>query len=318
MSYHRLIEIDAMRGLAIMFVVTIHTFWLYDYAPILWFGVPMFVFISGLVLTYKYKEKMDIFRFYKNRILFIGIPYLFWSAIMMLVYFPDTLSRPIDATFAYYLKTSTGNWQTLWFVYLIFQFYMLFPFLIELYKRSSCKQHCLFVFGGFFLTFISFVVWNNLLVGLNTNLLPWSYYFILGMTIGYHWNGVFEFLNRIKRFLLPVCLLFGMYIVLSPSLSKIPLWFNYSYSYSTLFVLTGSSLMILFILFLFVNTKRWLGVFRFLGSLSFGIFLIHRTVMAFLSQLPYQVFFIIVSLVSICLVWLLQKLPYSEYIIGKK
>jgi membrane-bound acyltransferase YfiQ involved in biofilm formation len=87
-----------------------------------------------------------------------------------------------------------------------------------------------------------------------------------------------------------------------------------SFSYATLFVLWGSPITIIVFLTIFSNWKSKL--FRFLGAFSFGIFLSHRILMTVFVDLPYQI--LVIPTISIGLVWLIWKIPYGEYIIGRK
>jgi fucose 4-O-acetylase-like acetyltransferase len=170
-SSKRIEEIDALRGLAIIFVLVIHLYWLGQYTSIMLFGVPTFVFVSGLALTYTYKNRLDLKRYMKNRILFVGLPYLFWSAVLMIAQNPDkNLNSPLLALETYLDYTFRGRWLTLWFVYMIFQFYIIFPFLLEAYKRLTSLQRNLLILATMCLSTIYFVVFQTWIYGASINI----------------------------------------------------------------------------------------------------------------------------------------------------
>ena len=146
----RLFEIDALRGYALLFVLIRHfsimqIIGLSQYLSLTLFSVPVFIFISGLVLAYNYrKRKFGIKNFYKKRFFHIGIPYLIWAAIFTIIY-ERPFTDPSKVLLKYLYRTATGGWFTLWFVFVLFQFYMLFPLLIKLYDLMSPIYHKLLI-----------------------------------------------------------------------------------------------------------------------------------------------------------------------------
>jgi membrane-bound acyltransferase YfiQ involved in biofilm formation len=311
----RIGEIDALRGLAIIFVLVMHLYWLGQYFPITLFGVPIFVFVSGLALTYTYKNRLDLARYVKNRVLFVGLPYLFWSAMLMIAQNPNnSLNSPLLALETYLDYTFNGRWLTLWFVYMIFQFYIIFPFLLEFYKRLTGQLRNFLVLVTMCFSSIYFVVFERSYgVIVNLHLSTWIFYFVLGMAIGYNWEKVFGTLSLKKNFTLLATVLYGIFVYSIPILTELPFILP-SFSYATLFVLWGSTITIIVFLVIFSNWKR--TPIRILGTFSFGIFLTHRILMTVFVGLPCQI--LVIPIISIGLVWLIWKIPHSEYIIGKK
>lgn len=311
----RIGEIDALRGLAIIFVLVMHLYWLGQYFPITLFGVPIFVFVSGLALTYTYKNRLDLARYVKSRVLFVGLPYLFWSAILMIAQNPNnSLNSPLHAFETYLDYTFNGRWLTLWFVYMIFQFYMIFPFLLEFYKRLTGQLRNFLVLATMCFSSIYFVVFERFYgVIVNLHLSTWIFYFVLGMAIGYNWEKVSGALSLKKNFALLAIILYGIFVYFIPTMTELPFILP-GFSYATLFVLWGGTITIIVFLVIFSN---WKGTpFRILGAFSFGIFLAHRILMTAFVGLPCQI--LVIPAISIGLVWLIWKIPHSEYIIGKK
>ncbi len=311
----RIGEVDALRGLAIIFVLVMHLYWLGQYFPITLFGVPIFVFVSGLALTYTYKNRLNLTRYAKSRVLFVGLPYLFWSAMLMITQNPNNcLNSPLQALETYLDYTFNGRWLTLWFVYMIFQFYIIFPFLLEFYKRLTVQLRNFLVLATMCFSSIYFVVFERSFgVIVNLHLSTWIFYFVLGMAIGYNWEKVSSSLSLKKEFVLLAIVLYGIFVYFIPTLTELPFILP-SFSYATLFVLWGGTITIIVFLVIFSNWKR--TPFRILGAFSFGIFLTHRILMTAFVGLSCQI--LVIPIISIGLVWLLWKIPYSEYIIGKK
>ncbi len=89
--------------------------------------------ISGLVLFYNYRsiDEFDIGRFYKKKVKFILIPYTIWSTIYFL-YTSYISGLPINRErllgFGRGLLLGGENFSHLYFIFLIFQFYIVVPF----------------------------------------------------------------------------------------------------------------------------------------------------------------------------------------------
>ncbi|MCD6181761.1 MAG: acyltransferase [Candidatus Cloacimonetes bacterium] len=156
-------ELNLLRGMAIIAVICIHvtakfvqmdtfntTTILNLMADALFqFAVPLFIFISGFVLTARYKgsltENADFKygTFYRKRFRKILPGYLLFSLIY---YFVPFLSEFIHGIFNLTFFDFAGKMLlarchgNLWFVALIMQFYLLFPFLLKLFSRFNKKD----------------------------------------------------------------------------------------------------------------------------------------------------------------------------------
>ena len=101
-----------------------------------------FFFISACMLTYTYayadlKRKSALRRFYWRRFVSVGIPYLCWT----LIYYLSTLPN------AHYPSTGQALWALphllyvgyyhLYFLLVIMQFYLAFPFVLWLLRRTA-------------------------------------------------------------------------------------------------------------------------------------------------------------------------------------
>lgn len=201
--------IDILRGLAISSVVGIHLLSSYPaaiYAPnitgffflvlnqLLRFSVPLFVALSGYMLTAKYKgQTIDVKEFYSKRFKKILLLYLFWSLVIYIV----LSASPVWSQY----NQSIFHWQTLlfgradyhlYFVPMIFQLYLIFPLLHELtHKRKMITVFATFTLQLAVLILFTTVVEHRLghaAPGLNDQKQylfagSWFFYFVLGMLL---------------------------------------------------------------------------------------------------------------------------------------
>ncbi len=142
-------EFEHLRAFAIVAIVAIHAlaFGLYisgpDYIIVLTtyfthladFGVPLFFFVSGLLLAMRYYEKLNLREFYTRRVVSILPPVLAFSLVYIAFNWFILGQRSIAQQLgALVLFDATGPF---WFIAVILELYILFPFLITLYKRTE-------------------------------------------------------------------------------------------------------------------------------------------------------------------------------------
>jgi peptidoglycan/LPS O-acetylase OafA/YrhL len=93
------------------------------------FAVPVFIFITGLVLFYNYNRELHYGSFILKRCKDILLPYLLWSTVYALIF------REVGLPFWLELKQIFNLWLTgtasyhLWYVVMMIQLYLLFPFI---------------------------------------------------------------------------------------------------------------------------------------------------------------------------------------------
>lgn len=117
---------NLLKGFAILAVVAIHVInvfigrnlWLTNWDQVLRFSVPLFTALSGLALAKKYAAGLKLKEFYSRRLLKLLPLYALWSAVYWLV-----TRQPFP--FAYHL----------YFVPMIFQAYLIFPFILPIIKK---------------------------------------------------------------------------------------------------------------------------------------------------------------------------------------
>lgn len=166
------VSLDVTRGILIILVILGHvsTFLVFErgikpphipsplaVSDYLWvflrqslgFVIPVFLFISGYVLTqvYKVKTPLNIVRFYKNRLKRIYVPFLFWLSVYMLFFWDEiTLSQALIS-----LVFLDGSFH-FWYIWVICVLYLAFPFLLA----AARKNAAMVVVGMVFLVLLSF------------------------------------------------------------------------------------------------------------------------------------------------------------------
>lgn len=194
------------------------------------FGTPVFMMISGFVLFYNYRtpSEFDAKRFYKKKAVYLIIPYTIWSVgyfIFKTYFYRIPLS---ENWFAGLIKDILlGNtFSHLYFIFLIVQFYILFPLFIKYLSNSMINkpvrtfiiifilQGALLIYEFYFrrpinsafMKFIDIYYWKTAI--------GWFYYFLTGGIIGYHYHKFVDFVDKyIKQiaisYLLSTCLFLG-------------------------------------------------------------------------------------------------------------
>jgi surface polysaccharide O-acyltransferase-like enzyme len=146
-----------LRGISILAVVGIHI--LASFPPgtfttsrqlafflsvdqLLRFSVPMFVFLSGYALTKKYQQVNFSWKEFVSRRLTKLLPlYFFWAAVGWIIFQLMPLWRGPETHIPWWqlLLTSRVDYH-LYFVGMIFQLYLIFPFLRFLCRKISCTN----------------------------------------------------------------------------------------------------------------------------------------------------------------------------------
>lgn len=200
MKVKRLLDIDIAIGVSIILVVYGHL--LLDNTLPLWyiksrevvyrFHMPLFMFFSGFLMSYSYKEVNSLKQYkdyiFKRASKFIPA-YLLFSAIFLVFELVDEgftiqkLKADVLDIFLYPSKAPAGF---LWYIYVLFQFYVIFPLL----KRIPIKYLiiCLVIVGSLhLLEFTSF---------LNLDLFVFYLFFIiLGILATEFLNNYYKLVN---------------------------------------------------------------------------------------------------------------------------
>jgi len=145
----RIVAYDALRLLAILTVVAIHSLMPYREvlpasAPVrvlddvLHYAVPLFVFISGaLVWARPLRGRKGAYRrFLARRFALIGLPYLAWAGLYAILYVARAGDTARAALQVPGLVASGHIWYHLYFVPMLLTFYLLTPVAARALERS--------------------------------------------------------------------------------------------------------------------------------------------------------------------------------------
>lgn len=176
------------------------------------FGSPIFMMVSGLVLFYNYRsmDEFDTKRFYTKKIKFILVPYVLWSTIYFL-YKIYIYKMPMieQGVLGFARGILLGEvFSHLYFIFLIFQFYIILPLLIK-YLTETMKEKPFIIFSLFFIfqgTVLTYGYYfkNPEATGIVKlfnlyywkTLFSWCFYFMTGGLIGIHYDKVVDFIDK--------------------------------------------------------------------------------------------------------------------------
>lgn len=361
-KHNRIGEIDYLRGFAILGVILIHAsanfskmgnvnlllISLVFIARASRFAVPLFILISGIVLSLRYYGKFSYIAFYKRRAISIIPQYLIFSTFFLcFLYLQGNLLSPSDIVFKF---LTASSYYHLWFFAIIMQFYMFYPFLIRLYssyQKQNKTTHILI------LLLLIQVLWNIVMLLITTRMdnevvdimaqrifVRDIFYFMLGVHIGKNLEDV---KNKICFSKISRHILLSLLITMVLSFSWILGLNTYGYFYDIpplhftidrilepiLYIATFLVLMKLS--FDILKSKTFFTrILNELGTYSFGIYFIHAFYLVIIADnlelisifytnwIFYPMLIILDIILSYVTIKIIGYLPYSELIIGVK
>lgn len=203
-------ELQLVRAMAILAVLMVHAtsyatvqltnsslYVVYNALNVLMkYGTPVFIALSSMVLFYNYKDRpmgrQFLSRFYKQRLLYILLPYVMFSLFYFFLSLMASSSEPWNiATLAksFALKLATGKAYThLYYIFIMIQFYLAFPFVLWLFQRYRQLPQWSIVLG--LLLQWSFVIGNKFLFQVQNKgswALSYVACYMLGAALGYYY-----------------------------------------------------------------------------------------------------------------------------------
>ncbi len=340
-------NMDAINGLAALYMsidVLSH------------FAVPLFIVISGFVLYNKYSDDIDIKRFYKKRLKSVLPQYLIFSTFYLAATYIGSivLARPVnlDILHIIYRYLTGGCFYHLWFFVLIIQLYLLYPVILRLYNYCDVRGRILELLFTVFFIGVLYNVYpipdifilgaSTQILGVATKFIGYVFYLVLGMTIR----------RRYDELLLKSLPKTSLYYASIPLLCCTVIGiFGYAQRYFNLDItqilpIIGSYwrwitaminplyYVVIFALCFYISLNivssrsTTLKLLEKIGAYSFGIYLVHAFILYIIvlafqrfgfdwnNWLFYPLMCIITLVLSYLSVEILQKFPYSEYLIG--
>jgi probable poly-beta-1,6-N-acetyl-D-glucosamine export protein len=293
---------DFFRGISIICVIIIHSLTQskMDVLPYtdwkLWFGlflrqivdfaVPSFLFISGFLLS---KHDIKNFKEYKSfistRVAKIGVPYIIWSFLSILLFM--LLGNKYTPTEIFF-EILTGSAQpAYYFIFVLFIFYLIFP-LLYYFNKNFGKIGFLVIILLNLLTII-FLKYFFTYYGYY---LPFPLYALVPSTwILFFYMGIFFKSNNYEKALNSNINIVYLFVLLFLAFSMLESYEIYAltgiFDFASSPVKISSflySISIVILLYFFRNKHIGLPDFLIsIGRFSFGIYLIHMFIMRFIS-----------------------------------
>ncbi|TCP52689.1 surface polysaccharide O-acyltransferase-like enzyme [Tumebacillus sp. BK434] len=360
-------EIELLRALAFLAVVVQHAIAHYTFDPgmtpadgvaigllllAVKFAVPLFVFITGLVLFYNYDGPLRYGDFVWKRFRDIIVPYLVWTGFYFLMY--HVWNHPdVSAVWEFVRLAVTGKASYhLWYVVMIFQFYLLFPLLRRAFVwlrgllKARWQVYAVLTLSAGLYVYLMTLVWplNVLMEAWNVpvltplftkfadrNALYFVYYFAMGAVTGLaltHWRA---FLTKYRTAIWAVFAgMFAYFAYRVIGMYQYEPAFRVNFDYLFLLrpwmaVFLIVSILALYLLAMRVGTSRWAAV---IGRYSFGAYLMHAYVLRqtyFLTDgllagynvtLRTVIAALLCAAVSILATMLLAKTPLGKVVVG--
>lgn len=327
----RIPQLDVFRALAIGAVLTIHAtsrtlaetegtgmFHLFLFInKISQFAVPSFIFLSGFVLFYNYIDRpltrRTVTNFYGRRLMYIVVPYVVFSVFYYLIklYAGNGWSTPLPqmaGKLFHYLWTGTA-YTHLYYVIIIIQFYVLFPPLLALLKRSRTLAAWSPLLGlalqwGFIVLNKYMTINGHWQISKGSIALSYFAYFLLGAGIAVHYS-------KLKAWLIPHlagwksgkgAFWAGLWVIWAAAgITYVELWHAYymkqpwvsnSLWYEALGIfhalLTCIVLLQLSFMLYGQGKGRMVWALSHIGVCSFGIYLVHPAVLYVYRMLPFS------------------------------
>ncbi|WP_051620527.1 acyltransferase [Paenibacillus sp. UNC451MF] len=315
----RIEEIQYLRGFAFLAVVLQHSIGHYAYLPetglengavlallliAAKFAVPMFIFITGLVLFYNYRDKVPFVPFVRKRFKDIILPYIIWSTVYA-IFFEETGTKIWIECKRILLDWFTGKASYhLWYVVMSIQLYLLFPVVQRgvLWVWNRSKPWMLrtgFVLLCLFYIYLTAEVGNigSFFEGLHIpvitplfteyadrNALYFFIYFIMGAAVGLNFQLWKQWMMTTKWLwisLYLICCVVLFYKIMRSFQTSSGYVIQYNYTlllqpFMALFLLLSVIAMSIAAVVLHEGTSTWLcQIFSYLGKHSYGAYLAH-------------------------------------------
>lgn len=301
-------EIYLVRTLAILGVLMVHStsqvtvdlhsdsglYPIYNFLNIFFkFGTPTFIFLSAFVLFYSYLDRDLTYplmkRFYKNRLKFILIPYVIFSAFYfftLAIHFNYYGNDYAEMFSNFFNRLATGKaYAHLYFVFISIQFYILFPLLLwVMQKKRALIKHAIWIGFAvqwtFFLLNHYFHIYDFSDIPKGSWAVSYFSYYMLGAFMGVYYEKFLEWMRAgWKYWVWGLWLLAGglhVYIYYLQRVQDIYSDTKWYELYWNLHTILSALVLFHFAFWLFKVLPKWATkTMIHIGICSFGIYLLH-------------------------------------------
>jgi len=368
MARPRVVELDFIRASAILLVVILHVSAAYvAYSRVdsnvfhlglllnQWSRIclPLFVFVSGFGLFYKYgqKNQLKLKDFYLRRFYTVFVPYLVWSFIYMIlrdIFNPSFhfIGLPFKDAFLSYINwTFKENIHTpIWFVMMIVQLYAAFPILInpivKIIKPSKAIAANFLLFLILSVYFRHFMVMTGIYAidllqkYYHVNFIGWYFYFILGGIVAQNWEKLKEIkLNKFRIALLYI--ITTLLVILEAYMGFLTYGQAhlgvYTSTRPTVLINSVAAIPLAFILAQkAMRRDKTAKFFTAISRYSYGIFFVHPQVLTVVKQIVGLIYgtyttrifhliliFMLTIMLSYLFCYIVDKTPMRTVLLGK-
>ncbi|WP_068496224.1 acyltransferase [Paenibacillus kribbensis] len=320
------------------------------------FAVPVFVFITGMVLFYNYDGALKYGTFLRKRFMDIIVPYIIWSLLYelgnQLVQSGGSI-HPLD--FLQKLLNGKSSYH-LWYIVMIIQCYVLFPVFRYAVRRLSALlpskwQPAALAGVGALYFLLMFAVgpvyhamdklqlpvitsWFTLYA--DRNVIYFFFYFVLGAAAGMNvkrWNA---WVTKAQVIYWPLFIVLTGYLLYEmTSLFQTPRGTVLSFNYLSLLrpimaIYCVTSVFVAYRVATWIAHKggRVASMLTAIGTLSYGAYLMHAFMLRVTYYFDETLFadwshvlrtlasFVLCVALSIAGTWLLARMPLGKWIVG--